>query len=245
MKRHIGKIVNTDQRCVIAFMQIPGKESHALIIPTESLPPRYEQALMEIVESQEGQADATLANVLGRRMMPDTGKSVLESFHNFGYMHPIPIDNIVMLPAPNMPFPLRSIIEKMGGSVPTAAQVASTPIAMPEFEDVKYNPYGQAQLNETNDTTRAIGRNLLAEAELMEGDIREIRRTQESKREQAYAYDPSLRPKESQPVSGTNVDLNTPAQLQAKATKTKAKPNSTAGRRKGPAQRRLEEENAK
>ena len=50
MMRHVAKIANTDQRCVVAFLQIPGREDHALVIPTDSLPPRTEQAVMDLLK---------------------------------------------------------------------------------------------------------------------------------------------------------------------------------------------------
>ena len=44
MKKHIGRIANTDQRVVVVFMQIPGKDDHALVVSTDNLPERFHQA---------------------------------------------------------------------------------------------------------------------------------------------------------------------------------------------------------
>lgn len=188
-KRHIGKMTNTDQRCVVVYMQIPGRESHSLVVGTDNLPLSIESYLMQVLESPEGQADPTLANVLGRRTMPDTGVNLLQTLHNVGLLQAIPIDNIVMLPMPNMPIPLRQIITDMGGKVPEA----DAPPEAPLNEREKFNPYGQTQQTETSNQNRGIASNLLVEANLLEQEA-------QRKRDQAYQYDPTLRPQALTPV---------------------------------------------
>jgi hypothetical protein len=178
LKRHIGRIKNTDQRCIVAFMQIPGKEDHALVIPTESLPPRFEQSLMEIVESQEGQSVQDLGNVLGRRLLSDTGKNVLQTFHESGLLQRHPVDNVIMLPRPNMPFPLRQILEQMG------KKIEAVPVDDPAT--VKYNPYANNQEAAKAENALVIAKNLIFEAEMLEGEARR-------KREEAYRQAPELR----------------------------------------------------
>lgn len=179
MKRHIGKIVNTDQRCVVVFMQIPGREDHALIAATDNMPPRFEQALMGILESPEGQQEPVLATVLARRMMPDTGKNVLKSLHDMGILTPVHIDRVVMLPQPNMPFPLRQIIEGMGNTSPKVDDTIE--------QQPKYNPH-TANTQSMNEESRvSIATNLLVEADMLESEAKR-------KRETAYTYAPDMRP---------------------------------------------------
>lgn len=178
MKRHIGKLANTDQRCVVVYMQIPGREDHALIASTDSMPPRFEQAVMEILESQEGQTDPVLANVLARRIMPESNMSVLQAMHEMGILVPVHIDRVVMLPQPNMPFPLRHIIEGMGNTLPKISESV-------EPQAQKYNPHTANAQAISDENRMAIARNLIIEAEMLESDARR-------KREQAYAYAPSL-----------------------------------------------------
>lgn len=180
MKKHIGKIVNTDQRCVVVFMQIPGREDHALIVQMDNIHPRFEQIVMDIVESQEAQSVATLADVLGRRIMQDTGKTVLQSLHDGGLLRAVHVDQVVMLPMPNMPFPLRTIIEGMGGAL---APQTATSIA----EQEKFNAPAQ-NITAGNDEQRlGIARNLLIEAELLQVDA-------DKKRAMAFKYAPELAP---------------------------------------------------
>lgn len=211
MKRHVGKIINTDQRVVVVYMQIPGRESHALVVSTDNLPLSFETTMMGVLESSEGQADPLLANTLARRMMPDSTTPVLTALHNSGLLQPIPVDQIVMLPMPNMPFPLRSIIEQMGGRVPAvtgaphqpqeaAVQEAPAAAQAPQPEPDRFNPYGQTQAIETAGQNKGIASNLLVEASLLE-------REAANKREQAYRYDPGLRPAAQQAATTTVIPV--------------------------------------
>lgn len=184
MKRHIGKILNTGSRCVVVFMQIPSREDHALILTIDNLPDRIEQAVMDIVDSSEGQGDPVLANVLNRRFMPDMGsQTVLMALHNLGLLVAVPVDNVVMLPQPNMPFPLRDLLMQMGRNVPDTMQ------SKPEIDnaaDVRYNPYDTAQID-VSDDNKAKAKLKILEAQLLQDEANK-------KLEEAYRFDPSLRP---------------------------------------------------
>jgi hypothetical protein len=183
MKRHIAK-TNLDQRCVVLFMQIPGRESHALICQIDALPPRLEQAVMDVIESAEGQADPVLANVLSRRLLPDTGENLMQALHDRGHLSPIPVDNVLMLPMPNMPFPLRQIIEQMGGTVPQSMQSETSEQQATE----KFNPHAAIPQSEANSNMSGTAKNLLIEAQMLEADAK-------AKREKAYTLAPELRPR--------------------------------------------------
>ena len=186
MKRHVGKMVNTDQRVVVAFMQIPGREDYALVIPTDTLPTRYEQAVMEILESPEGQAAETFADVLHRRLMPDNGKPVLQALHEGKMLKDVPVANVMMLPQPNMPFPLSSVLESMGRKIP----VSATP--QPNYAVEKYNQIQVNQRIEGVENRRAVAQNLLIEADMLEGEARK-------KRERAYSVAPEMAPRAAEP----------------------------------------------
>lgn len=130
-QRHIGRMNNTDQRLIVIFMQIPDREDHALIVASDSLPPRFEQALMQVVQSPEGQNAQDLGTVLARRLMPDTNVSLLTTLHTAGLLQPIPVDNIVMFPLPNQAYPLRKILESMGRLIQAPAQQFQNPYGDP------------------------------------------------------------------------------------------------------------------
>lgn len=178
MKKHIGKIANTDQRCVVVYMQIPGREDHALVVSTDNLPPRFEQALMTIVESKEAQAETTLGTVMQRRVLPDTGENLLQALHERGMLRAVHVDQVVMMPVPNMPFPLRGILRDLGRHVPGEA---------PAKEAVeRFNPHANNTAALDHETKLNIARNLLVEADMLSSEAA-------NKREKAYAFAPELR----------------------------------------------------
>ena len=162
MKRHIGKIRNTDQRIVVVFMQIPGRTDHALVVSTDNLPPKFEQAMMDVVESAEAQGEPTLGTVLSRRLFADSGRSLLETLHNAGLLRAVHVDQVIMLPQPNMPFPLRKIIEQIGD---TSALTTPSPVA-----DDKFNPHTNNVQARSGEEKAAIARNLLIEAEMLQAE---------------------------------------------------------------------------
>jgi len=195
IKRHVGKIASTEQRCVVAYMQIPNREDHALVIPTDSLIPLYHQAVMDVLESNEGQQDETLANVLSRRIMPDTGKSILQTLHETGKLMPVPVSDILMYPQPNTPFPLEMILNGMKRNIPQNTNPRYADAAMQ-----KYNPHTANQRADNFEESTGIARNLLVEADMLQEEA-------DRKRKQAYTIAPHLQPNTPlPPVDHINVN---------------------------------------
>lgn len=182
MMRHVGKIANTDQRCVIAFMQIPNREDHALVIPTDTLPPRFEQAVMDVLKSPEGQNEECFALALSRRLMPDTGKDIFATLHDGAMLLAVPCHRILMLPLPNQPIKLTDILTQLG------RHVRGSDDSMRQEQSDKFNPHTNNQRIHEAEGKRGIGANLLLEARMLEHEAKK-------KRDLAYTHDPSLRPK--------------------------------------------------
>ncbi len=206
IKKHIGKIRSTDQRCVVVFMSLPDKPESALIINVESLSERYEQLLMEVVNSPEGQQGNDLASTMTRRIVPETGRTVLEEFHNRGFMRAESVDNILMMPKPNQPFPLRDILTQMGViKNGTTAEEADN-------GEVKYNHLTANQNATVSEERMAMANNMLMEAEMLQAEANK-------KKEQAYSYAPHLRPQTPTPIVETKRGPGRPtkAELAARA----------------------------
>lgn len=187
LKRHVGRIRNTDRRCVVVYMQIPGTPDHALVVDTDALPDNLHDALQEVVQSHEGQNTVDIANLLARRIVPHLGVDILNVLHARGSLQRVPVDNIVMYPSPNSPFPLRQIIEMMGGSVGQAA--AQTPVD-PSIQNRHAENHKAAAAEEQ----LAVANNILIQA-------RDLEAQAAAKREQAYQLAPSLRPNQAAPAA--------------------------------------------
>ena len=225
IKRHVGKIASTEQRCVVAFMQIPNREDHALVIPTDTLPPLYHQAVMDVLESNEGQQEETLANVLGRRIMPDTGKSIFQTLHERRHLIPVPVSDILMLPQPNSPFPLEMILNGLKRNIPQNTNPRYADAAMQ-----KYNPHTANQRADNFEESTGIAKNLLVEAQMLQEEA-------DRKRKQAYDIAPHLQP--NAPLTVVNGDLTGSANIGLGSKidtvvekKVTAKPRTTSSRRK-------------
>lgn len=178
-KKHVGRIANTDRRCVVVYMQIPGNEDNALVIDTDALPDRFHDALMTIVDSTEAQQTNDLHTLLARRVMPDTNVDMMNALHQFGLFRPVAIDNVIMYPAPNAPCPLRTIVDFVNNE---KAGIKSTP------ENVNLeNRHLENQKSDNAEQNLSIAHSILAQAVDLENEA-------QKKREQAYKLAPELRP---------------------------------------------------
>lgn len=184
-KKHVGRLKNTDRRCVVVYMQIPGNEENALIVDTDALPDRFHDALMDVIDSKEGQEIPHLHTLLARRVLPDIGLDMMNALHTYGLLRAVPIDNVVMYPAPNAPCPLRTIVDYMNGE--DAPKVEETKLDNRILENQKADS-AQAQLD--------IANNILQQAQDLEDAAA-------AKREQAYRLVPSLRPTADEQVTAS------------------------------------------
>ncbi len=210
IKKHVGKVRSTDGRCVIVFMQLPEDKQKALIIDVEALPPRYEQLLLSVVDSQEGQSENDLASAMSRRTVQDTGNTVLTEFHRLGLMRAESIDNIILLPQPNTPFPLRDILQQMG-------KLNDLDVVAPTNNnaEVKYNPIVNNMNAAEEEKRKNQAMNFIAEAEMLENEANR-------KREQAYRLAPEIRPNPGRKVFTADVGNMAPAEAAAAVEAVKA-----------------------
>lgn len=189
--KHVGIIENVQHRCVIAFMQIPGAEDHALVIDTDTLPERAHDAIMHLVQSDEGQTARVFGEVLGRRFMPDSNRPVLDELHDQQRLQKVHVSNISLVPAPGHKIPLVKILKELGKDVSHLQQEPDT------F-------FKKQQKAETSEEKLAIARSLIFQAEMLEKDAKEFRR-------RAYDLVPSMLPVATittQPVSVEDVVVN-------------------------------------
>jgi hypothetical protein len=199
IKKHVGKVKSTDKRCVVVFMQLPDEKNQALIIDVEALQPRYEQILLEVVDSAEGQNENDLASAMARRTVQESGRTVLEEFHRHGLMRKEPIENIIMMPRPNAPFPLRDILEQLGKLDENTAPVEA--VVPNDNAEIKYNAFTNNMNAQGEEKRQAMAMNYLMEAEMLDNEA-------SKKREQAYAVAPELRPRKAAPIAATQASVD-------------------------------------
>ena len=99
--KHVGRVIATNKKCLVAYRTLPGDAYSCLIVPTENLPDIYHDAIINLVESGAGQDSYEFAEALARSSFPDGGQ-MLRSLHNSGRLVKAPTSAIEMIPAPNV-----------------------------------------------------------------------------------------------------------------------------------------------
>lgn len=97
MLKHVGR--HGDRKVAIIFREIPGEDHMCLVVYPETLPSSFEGAIMKVIESPVGQAEAMLANALHRNLLPD-GRVILEALHKEGMLKKIPTNQVIVTPTP-------------------------------------------------------------------------------------------------------------------------------------------------
>lgn len=201
--KHIGRHEGTGQRLSVVFLQLPDDKKNSLVVYSDSLPDRYHDDFMAAVESPEGQAGQNLYEVLARKVFWH-GTPMLETLHKEGHLVKVPTGSIIMTPNSNTSVPLNDILAQMD-NVEQAEPLVNDTTQTPEPSQVDTNVEESKQ-----DENKQIAQNLMIQAQLLEQDAT-------AKREEAYKYDPSLKPVETK----------------SKVRVTKAKNDSPAKRGRG------------
>ena len=197
---HVGRLNNTDRRCVIVYPQNPHNPAMALVVDTDALPPRLHDALISVVEG-EGQSSPTLASVLQRRLFTDTGVDLMNTLFQANVLQSVPIDMVTLYPRPNAPIPLAMVVNNSLHQTMDHNAVSQTPpmdrspyhdrmaesVAPQADLQTKYNQYLANQ-----STNRAEEQVATAQAMLIEAE--DLVRVAATKREAAFRMAPSLRP---------------------------------------------------
>jgi len=95
--KHVGRIVSTGRKCLVAYRTLPGESDHCLVVQTENLPDEQHNALINLVESGSGQEAGEFAEVLARANFPD-GSIMLAALHTQGKLTKVPTSQVEMLP---------------------------------------------------------------------------------------------------------------------------------------------------
>jgi hypothetical protein len=95
--KHVGRVIATGKKCLIAYRTLPGDAYSCLVVPTENLPDSYHDALINLVESNAGQSADEFAEALDRTQFPD-GSRMLPALHAQGRLVKVPTNQVEVLP---------------------------------------------------------------------------------------------------------------------------------------------------
>ena len=195
--KHVAKW--NDRKCLVLFREVPGEPENALLIMTGELGATQHDELISVVDSDEAQANSDLAQVLNGRNFSD-GRIMLQAIHSDGMITKAPVGEVIMTPTPNDEVPLADLNESIAqieaGKENEKPQIADTSeIDKQQTEAVRPN----ALTDREQEEQLGIARGLLEQADMIEQDIERVQQQMiadaNSKREEAYARAPELKPK--------------------------------------------------
>jgi hypothetical protein len=103
--KHIGKMKNTGAKVLVVFRTLPGESGTALVLPTATLPDQYHDALIQVVESDQGQDANEFGEIMFIRHFPD-GRGMLLAMQQDNRLQKVPTDTVLMTPKINVAIPL-------------------------------------------------------------------------------------------------------------------------------------------
>lgn len=188
MYKHVGRIKNTETRCVIVFPQLPDDKNKALVVSTENIPDRLHEELMGIVENS-GQQTNKLYDLLGRTMSQSyNSASVLEVLYKQNYLIPIDVDNIQLSPFPNRYVELREVIDANGGDLfkDNNKETDENREAVEKQSKEAFNRIVENQKVDKHQESEQSAKNYLIQADMLESDAQKLR-------EKAFSISPHLK----------------------------------------------------
>lgn len=138
--KHVGRITKNNAKVLVAFRTLPGESNMALVIPVSQLSDSYHDAIMKVVESDQGQDVFELGEILFIRNFPD-GKPMLRALQADNLMAKVPTDSVTMMPTPNDEIGLHTlnslIAEQRNCAVDDLCKfVSGAPTAVTETEEL-------------------------------------------------------------------------------------------------------------
>lgn len=106
--KHVGRVIATGKKCLVAYRTLPGDAYNCLIVPTENLPDSYHDALINLVDSAAGQEAYEFAEAMNRMTFPD-GSTMLPALHSQGRLIKIGTDKIEMIPSTSVSIQLSEL----------------------------------------------------------------------------------------------------------------------------------------
>lgn len=178
--KHVGKL-NTGQRVVVLFKTVPNEPHNCLVTETQLLPSLYHDRLMELVESEDGQQSAELADLLSRRFFAD-GTNVLSTLHSKGFIRKINTKNVLLTPNTATSVPLNEVNDILQGNsakkVDAAAYVPTPEAVAPAIEPATENLWSAtttaAVVGSALDNSKVV-KTMLEQAEAYEKEAQRLR----------------------------------------------------------------------
>jgi hypothetical protein len=193
LMKHVGKF--GEKPCVVVFRELPGEQDHCLIVQTDNLDSRQHDDLMNVVQSLEAQASNDISEVMFRRQFTD-GTNMLNSLHFSKKLQKVPVGLVQLTPTPSQSLPLEEVnleIRKLKGGYTPPINDASH-LDNDSTKTVALNEPSDILASTDDESVASIAKNLLTQATFMEEDATVLLKEAETKKQEAFRLDPTLRP---------------------------------------------------
>ena len=178
--KHVGKY--GEKPCVVVFREVPNEPENCLIVETGALEDQKHDDLMNVISSLEAQESNEISEVLSRRQFTD-GSNMLNDLHFTKKLVKVASDLVFLTPTPTDKIALADV----NAEIMKLENDSNPPLITEVDPDVL--------IEEQGDAISQQAKNLLSQAELIEGDAKAMMEDAEAKKNAAYDLDPSLAPK--------------------------------------------------
>lgn len=223
--KHVGRVIATGKKCIVAYRTLPGESGSCLIIPTENLPDNYHDALINLVESNAGQTAYEFAEALARSLFPD-GSNMLSALHTQGRFVKAATDQIEMLPNNVMAIMLSElnqlIAEQRGTTVDDLSiKTSIEKQADASNKDLVTQESSKTEIELSSLTPEQRAKHYRSEADRLSKEAASLRR-------QAEELVPTVRKSKLDTVEATETVVTTTAASKAKKGKVETSTETSA-----------------
>lgn len=95
--KHVGRMKRNKAKVLIAFRTLPGDPQSCLVVGTAELNDQYHNAIINLVESAQGQDTSEFGDILSIRHFPD-GRLMLPALHQDGRLIKVPTKDVEVTP---------------------------------------------------------------------------------------------------------------------------------------------------
>jgi hypothetical protein len=167
--KHVGRVKSTNKKCIVAYRTLPGDAYSCLIVPTESLPDSYHDAVINLVESTTGQDAHEFADALARGNFPD-GSIMLSALHTQGRLLKISTDQIEMQPTTSVSILLSELNQVIAEQRGVAIDDLSVKSNIPNAKEAETPKGKQAESNVAKTTSQSVNEEETASVNLTPED---------------------------------------------------------------------------
>jgi hypothetical protein len=106
--KHVGRLKTNNAKVLVVFRTLPGDPYYALVLGTSNLSDLYHNAIIDLVESDQGQDSNEFGQIMSIRYFPD-GRSMLTALHQDGKLVKVLTTDVLMTPNTTTTIPLSEL----------------------------------------------------------------------------------------------------------------------------------------